>query len=83
MQVYFDKEMVRFYKDLARIRKRSFAAILREVLISYQNRIQKKKDTLSEKHQSLLHTIEEARRRFAKAKYHHPKTSDDELLYGK
>lgn len=90
MQVYFDHEMVAFYKEMAKKQGISFAALVREVLEKEAEVIKKaqflrkgRKDEKKDPYISLLETIRLARKKFGKGKYYHPELTDDELIYGR
>lgn len=92
MQVYFDQEIIEFYKEYARQEGKSFAAIIRKLLEEYKEKIPKEEKSakrgkgLNERQKlthSFIKTIQEGRKKFSKTRYYFPELTDNELMYGK
>jgi len=91
MQVYFDQEIIEFYKEYARQQGKSFAGLMREILKERKTKIHeiqagkmmKLQGKKEDAYQSFMDSIKDMRKKFKNAPYHHPELTDDELLYGK
>lgn len=89
MQVYFDFDVARFFKEYAKKNDVSFAQLIREAALEKKQKLEKrstKKKSLTQKmkepYKSLFANLKKIEDEFKDAPYYRPKLSDDKLLYG-